>query len=271
MDLSIVVVSHGHRDFIERYFPAVFSTLPSAVSSEVALIDNLCSDGAGDWVSDNFPQVKVIRNNSSKSYAENINFGIRELCNGRYFVVINPDVKCLPGIWEESIKFMDENPEVGIMGPQLLNRDLTVQESCRRFSTPLTLLIRGLHLDGLLKNYKPVYEYLMRDFDHEDEIDVDWVTGALMIVRREAIKVVGNMDERYKVAYSEDQDWCCRMWRSGWHVCYVSQAKAIHDHLRTGMRNPWSKMARAQLMNAIRMFNKFNWKLSRQSGNNRCK
>jgi len=152
---------------------------------------------------------------------------------------------------------------VGIMGPQLLNPDLTIQPSCRRFSTPLTLLIRGLHLDGIFKNFKPVYQYLMADYDHQTVRDVDWVTGALMIVRREAISEIGGMDERYTMAYSEDQDWCCRMWRGGWRVCYVPQARAIHDHLRTGMRKPWSKMARAQLMNAIRMFNKFDWKLSR--------
>jgi len=197
------------------------------------------------------------------SYAENINQGMQRLMRGRYLVVLNPDIECLPGLWDEAVLFMDRNPEVGIMGPKLLNRDLTVQTSCRRFSTPLTLFIRGIHLDGLLDHFGPMQQYMMTDFDHESVMDVDWVTGALMIVRREAVARVGGMDERYKIAYSEDQDWCCRMWRAGWRVCYVPQAKAIHDHQRTGMRKPWSKMARAQLINAIRMFHKFNWNLSR--------
>ncbi len=262
MDLSIIIVSHGHRDYIEKYLPSVF-TVSESISMEVALIDNYRSDRVAEWVRANLPQVKVIENDISRSYAENINFGIKTMNKGRYFVVLNPDVKCSPGLWDEAVRFMDNNPDIGIMGPQLLNPDFTVQPSCRRFSTPLTLLIRGLHMDGLLKNYGPVRQYIMADYDHAHIIDVDWVTGALMIVRRKAIDDVGLMDERYKIAYSEDQDWCCRMWRVGWRVSYLPNAKAIHDHLRTGMRQPWGKMARAQLTNAIKMFHKFNWKLSR--------
>jgi GT2 family glycosyltransferase len=262
MDLSIVIVSHGHKEMVKKYLPSIFASTTS-VKIEVAFIENRCNDGIDDWVDENFSQVNVIRNHRQKSYAENVNEGMRIMYGGRYFVVLNPDVECLPGLWDEAVHFMDHNPDVGIMGPKLLNRDLTVQTSCRRFSTPLNLFIRGLHLDGLLKNTKMMKDYLMLDFDHQSSMDVDWVTGALMIVRREAIKQVGNMDERYKMAYSEDQDWCCRMWRGGWRVTYFPQAQAVHDHLRTGMRNPWSKMARVQLINAIRMFRKFKWKLSR--------
>jgi GT2 family glycosyltransferase len=262
MDLSIVVVSHNHKEMIQRYLPSIFMT-SSSVSMEVVLIENDLQDGSAEWVSENFSDVHIIRNRAHLSYAANINQGMKRLTEGRYLVVLNPDIECLTGLWDEAVKFMDKHTEVGIMGPRLLNRDRTLQASCRRFSTPLTLLIRGLHMDGLLKNYRPIRQYLMRDYNHESTADVDWVTGALMIVRRDAITQIGGMDERYKIAYSEDQDWCCRMWRGGWRVCYVPEAKAIHDHLRTGMRKPWSRMARAQLINAIRMFHKFNWKLSR--------
>jgi N-acetylglucosaminyl-diphospho-decaprenol L-rhamnosyltransferase len=262
MDLSIVVVNHHHRKMIEKNMPKIFAASNSA-TLEVSLIDNTRDDGAAEWVADNLTQIKLVRNSSRKSYAENMNMGMHIMKNGRYFVVLNPDIECLPGLWDEAIKFMDNNIDVGIMGPQLLNRDLTIQPSCRRFSTPLNLLIRGLHLDGILRNTRLIQEYLMLDHDHKKIMDVDWVTGALMIVRRKAIEQVGGMDECYKVAYSEDQDWCCRMWRAGWRVTYVPTARAIHDHLRTGMSKPWSKMARAQLINAIRMFHKFGWKLSR--------
>jgi GT2 family glycosyltransferase len=262
MDLSITIVSHNQRELIGKYLPSLF-TVPTSATFEVLLIDNTCSDGTADWVSENLPQVHIIRNNIQKSYAENMNLGMKRMLNGRYFIVCNPDIKILPGLWDKAIKFMDNNPGVGIMGSQLLNPNNTIQPSCRRFSTPLTLLIRGLHLDGHLRSFESVHKYLMLDYDHKSVMDVDWVTGALMIVRREAIAQIGGMDERYKMAYSEDQDWCCRMWRGGWRVCYVPQAQAIHDHQRTGMRKPWSKMARAQLINAIRMFQKFNWKLSR--------
>jgi GT2 family glycosyltransferase len=159
---------------------------------------------------------------------------------------------------------MDANPDVAIIGPQLLNPDGSIQPSCRRFSTPLSLLVRGLHLDRLQLSSRTVNRYLMSDFQHDRVADVDWVTGAIMIVRREAVAAVGGMDERYLGAYSEDQDWCCQMWRAGWRVVYLPQAQAIHDHQRAGMRRPWSKMGRIQTINAIRMFHKFGWRLSRR-------
>jgi GT2 family glycosyltransferase len=85
-----------------------------------------------------------------------------------------------------------------------------------------------------------------------------------MIVRREAIARVGMMDERYFL-YSDDQDWCCRMWQGGWRVCYVPQAQAIHAHMREGIRKPWSRAARHQLVSAVRMLRRFGWRLSRTS------
>jgi GT2 family glycosyltransferase len=264
MDLSITIVSHNHKEQLQRYLPTLFN-VPTHARSEIAIIDNNCTDGSADWVKENFPAVQLICNRHSKSYAENMNMGMHLLNRGRYFVVMNPDISCLSGLWDKAIEFMDSNSDVGIMGPQLLNPDLTVQPSCRRFSTPRNLLIRGLHMDGLLKNYRPIQQYLMHDYDHKNTADVDWVTGALMIVRRDAISHVGGMDERYTIAYSEDQDWCCRMWRGGWRVTYFPQAQAVHDHLRTGMRKPWSKMGCVQLVNAIRMFRKFKWKLSRSA------
>ena len=105
----------------------------------------------------------------------------------------------------------------------------------------------------------------MSDFDHAHVSDVDWVVGALMFVRRQAIDSIGGMDERYKITYSEDQDWCCRMWRAGWGVVYLPGIRAIHDHQRAGMRKPWSKMGRVQIMNALRMFHKFGWRLTRNA------
>lgn len=188
---------------------------------------------------------------------------MRLLTRGRYFVVFNPDIQCLPGVFDDLVAFMDTHPDVGLAGPQLLNLDGSVQASCRRFSTPLVTLLRGLRIDRVLKHSHSIRRYLMSDFDHQASADVDWVLGAFMVVRRKAIAEVGGMDERYDIAYSEDQDWCCRMWRAGWRVCYVPEARAFHDHQRSGMRRPWSKMGYAQIVNSVRLFRKFGWRLSK--------
>ena len=263
-DLSVVIVSHNHRAHVQANLSTIFSASPD-LSLETLVIDNTGEDGLAPWLRQNFPQVDLVCNPHPMSYAANVNQGLHRLTLGRYVAVVNPDVRGLPGLFAEAIDFMEANPDVGIMGPQLLNTDGTIQPSCRRFSTPLVTLIRGLHLDGVLRSSQGVSRYLMSDFGHDRALDVDWVTGALMIVRRQAVTAVGGMDERYRGAYSEDQDWCCQMWRAGWRVCYAPQARAVHDHQRTGMRRPWSKMGYLQAVNWVRMFHKYGWRLSRGS------
>jgi N-acetylglucosaminyl-diphospho-decaprenol L-rhamnosyltransferase len=261
-DLSVVIISHDHRALVQANLPSFFSPSPGFLI-EVLVIDNTGQDGLAPWIRQHWPQVALVCNPRPLSYAENVNQSIGRHTLGRYVAVLNPDVRGLPGLLPEAIAFMDANPDVGIMGPQLLNTDGTIQASCRRFSTPLVTLIRGLHLDGMLRSSRPVSRYLMSDFGHDRMLDVDWITGACMIARRQAVETAGGMDERYRGAYSEDQDWCCQMWRAGWRVCYVPQARAVHDLQRMGMRRPWSKMGYLQTVNAVRMFHKYGWRLSR--------
>ena len=262
LDLSITLVSTNQLHLLQNYMPSAFA-IDSKASFEFLVVDNACTDGTAEWVYREFPQVQVICNERRQSYSANMNIGMKTMKRGRYFVVLNPDIKCMPDLFDSVVAFMDANPQIGMVGPQLLNPDRTVQHSCRRFSTPLSLLIRGLRLDAVLRDTSVVRDYLMLDFNHDHVNDVDWVMGALMFVRREAIDTVGGMDERYAMTYSDDQDWCCAMWHGGWRVVYFPHAHAVHVHQRSGMRNPFGKMGRIQTINALRMFRKFNWHLTR--------
>ena len=261
VELAIVMVNHNHRALAQRAVRSLYA-LPDQTTFRLIVVDNASSDGLVDWLRAQFPQVCLVCNTRPRGFAYNNNLGLRRAGDVRLAVLMNPDIECLPGLLDELVAFIDSQPDVGIAGPKLLNPDMSVQPSCRRFSTPLGILVRGLHLDGLFRNASFVSHYLMDDFDRNSIADVDWVTGALMIIRPEAIAQVGLMDERYFM-YSEDQDWCCRMWHGGWRICYVPQAQAVHFHMREGMRRPWSRAARHQLWSAIRMFAKFGWKLSR--------
>ena len=263
LDLSITVVSHGHRAILERYFASIFD-VPTTATFEVLLIDNTGSDDAAGWAGRAFPQVTTIRNERPRSFAANFNTGLRTLTRGRYVVTLNPDIRCLPGLFDEAVAFLDAHADVALIGPKLLNPDRTLQPSCRQFATPTVTLVRGLRLDRLLRRTRLVRSYLMDDANHDEVLDADWVTGALMIARREALDAVGGMDERYEGAYAEDVDLCCRLWKAGWRVCYVPQATAVHDHQREGVRKPWSRMARLQLINTFRAYQKFGWKLTRE-------
>jgi N-acetylglucosaminyl-diphospho-decaprenol L-rhamnosyltransferase len=262
-DLSIVIVSHNHSAVLANCLASIF-LCTATVSFTVIVIDNTCEDSTSEGVRADYPQVHLVRNKAAKGFAANVNCGISLCADSRYILLLNPDTECLPGLLDALVDFMDHNPDVGIAGPKLLNMDGTLQASCRRFSTPATILMRGLHFDSLVPHSTLVRQYLMEEFDHHSAGDVDWVTGAALIVRRTATATIGLMDDVRYFLYSEDQDWCLRMWRAGWRVCYVPQARARHALVREGIRKPWSKAGRHQLVSALRMFHKFGWKLDRK-------
>ena len=259
VDLSVVVINHHHSGIIERCIESLIA-LPDPVQIEVLVIDNTPAGGLTEWVNGRFPNVVARPNSSPLGYAANANLGMRTALLGRYTMMLNPDVICFPGMLQNLVSYMDSHPQAGLAAPKLMNTDGTLQHSCRRFPTPFTLGARFLRLDSLFA--AEMDRYLMRDWDHVTEADVDWVTGAVMILRRAALQAVGWMDESYFM-YWEDLDLCLRLWRAGWHVGYVPGSHAEHAHLRQGVKEPLSRFARWQIASALKLFRKFGVKLNR--------
>jgi GT2 family glycosyltransferase len=266
LDVSVVVISHNHRAMLERYLPSLHDAL-AGVRFEAGLVDNTGEPGLAELATGRWPWLSVTVNPRPASFAANVNAAMTRLRRGRYVVLWNPDVQASRGLFEVLVAFMDRHPRVAIAGPRLLNPDRSVQASARAFSTPWVVLARALRLDRLWPDAAMFRHYLGMDLPLDRPSVVDWVTGALMIVRRDALDQIGGMDPRYWPAYSEDQDWCCRAWRSGWQVMFVPEAEALHDHQREGVKRPLSRMARAQLVNAARMFVTFRFRLSRGTAN----
>ncbi len=255
LDVSVVTINHHHSGIIENCIESL-ARLPDRASRELLIVDNTPADGLGAWVAGRFPNVSLHANEAPRGYAANANFGLQMAAGGRYEMMLNPDVICRPGMLDVLVEYMDRHAHVGLAAPKLLNLDGTLQPSCRAFPTPLTLALRFSRLDRFLGNSPAMRRYLMTDWDHSASAAVDWVTGAVMIFRREALQDAGYMDERYFM-YWEDLDLCLRLWHGGWQVGYVPEAQATHAHLRQGVRDPFSKFARWQIRGALRIFSRF--------------
>ena len=261
LDLSIVTVGHNHRRELERALGSLFNQ-EHAIEFEVILVDNVSTDGTVQMVRTRFSEVKIIRNEERYGYAKNGNTGVKAAKNGRYILMYNPDVQCLSGSLEALVAFMDEHPEVGIAGPKLLNPDMTLQYSCRRFSHPIVPVLRFLGVDRRFPKLRILREELMSEWDHSEPREVDYVTGACMILQREALAGVGLMDEAFFL-YCDDQDWCLRMWQHGWKVYYVPHAMMIHDLQRDSMKHFLSKAHRAHIRSLVYLFRKHGLQIKR--------
>ena len=254
VDLSIVIVGYNSRDDLVPCLKAIGAS-EDVVTRETILVDNASSDETIDLVSREFPWVKLFTNSSNVGLSRAVNRGIRE-AKGRYVLVLNPDIQIRGTSLDVLVRFMDDHADVGMAGAKLLNTDGTLQHSCRAFYTFWTLVLRRTFLGSVFRRSRTIQRHLMLDYDHETAREVDWILGACMLARRDALADVGPMDERFFL-YFEDVDWCYRMWRSGWKVYYVPASIMTHRHARESARPGISRQLVAHLLSLAHFYEKW--------------
>jgi hypothetical protein len=176
-------------------------------------------------VRENFPDVRIIANEDNRGFPAANNQGMA-VAQGRHILLLNPDTEIVGGALARMVTFADQHPDVGMVGPQLLNPDGTIQPSRRRFPTLATAVLESTWLQP----YAPrqlLARYYVSDQPTDIVQQVDWITGAAMLARRTAVDQVGPMDEDFFM-YSEELDWCRRFAQSGWRVVYLPTAQIIH-------------------------------------------
>jgi hypothetical protein len=226
MDLSLVLVTYRHRVALA----ACLDSLPAACAGldyEVIVVDNASGDGLLDELARTRPDVRAIANPVNEGFARGVNRGL-EVARGRCVALLNPDTEAAPGAFTELVRFVDQNPEVGLAGPKILDTGGGLQYSCRRFPTHWTGLFNRYSLWTRLFPGNPWSRaYLMLDFDHAAPRDVDWLSGACLVARREVVDRVGPLDPEFFL-FNEDVDWCRRMHAAGYRVVYRPEATVTH-------------------------------------------
>jgi GT2 family glycosyltransferase len=225
MDISIIIVGWNTRRYVEECLDSL-AVARTCRSIEVIVVDNASADGSAEMVERRFPDVKLIRAGENLGFAKANNRAIRE-CQGRYVCLVNPDVKLLPGCLDALADFLDQHPEVGNVGPRVLNSDLTLQSSCRRFPTLWNNFCSATGLAVAFKRWRLFSGEHMLFFRHDRIAAVDVLVGCFWMIRRKALTAVGLLDEGFFM-YGEDVDWCRRCWNAGWQVVFFPDASAIH-------------------------------------------
>jgi GT2 family glycosyltransferase len=257
--LAVITINHQHTAMIRKTIESLLS-LGDDQPFQLFVINNLSDEDTKKWLEETVPRVRVLENKRPQGFAKNINNIIAGNPDFDYYLLLNPDVICLPGMLGKLIKVMEKNPQFGVAGPQLLDMDGAIQPSRRRFATFPVLIMRALHIDSLFKKLPAVDRYLMTDDAFDPISEVDWVTGAVMLLRKAALDEVGLLDEEFFM-YFEDEDLCCRMWQKGWKVCYINDAKAYHAHIAEGRKKILSKANIRHISSAFKMLFKHGGKI----------
>lgn len=269
IDLSVVIVSWNVWDLLRACLRSLeqvsraldgsadrraFGPPEANATLEVIVVDNASSDATVDLLPAVFPWVRLIRSTDNLGFTRANNVGYAA-SRGRFVYFLNPDTEIVhrhrpgaPSDWTtdslwQLYQAIVANPQVGLVGPQLRYADNSLQSSRRRFPTPLTGFFESTWL-GLLWPNNPWSRRLhMGDWPASFGHAVDWVVGAAMLARRDALEsirppqAVGPWDEGFFM-YHEEVDLCHRLKDAGWQIAYVAEAKVIHYEGRSSAKVP---------------------------------
>ena len=233
LDLSVIIVSWNVRELLTR---CLASLRAAGIGSwEIIVVDNASSDGSAAMVRQHFPQVRLIANDSNLGFTHGNNQGLAA-SQGRYVLLLNPDTEVVGEAVATLLTFLDAHPDVGVVGPQLRYPDGSIQPSRRRFPTLATAFVESTVLQPLFAGSRLLRRYYVADRPDDVTQDVDWLVGACLLVRREAIAQAGPLDEGFFM-YAEELDWCRRIKQAGWRIVYLPAAQVIHYEGKSSEQN----------------------------------
>lgn len=224
-DLSIIIVNWNTKNLLQKCLESIYKTTRK-ISYEIFVVDNASSDKSALMVEENFKKVKLIKNKENMGFAKANNQAIKQAL-GRYILLLNPDTLILNNALNKMVEFLETHPKIGILGPQLLNTNGSLQLSCRTFPTLSSQIIILLKLHHIFPNLSPVKKYFMSDWKHDKAKEVDQVMGACFMVRKKVCDQIGLFDEKYWIWF-EEVDFCKRAKNKSWKIYFLPQVKILH-------------------------------------------
>lgn len=234
MKLSLCVVNYHHDEEITRLLKSLESFRPQFLH-EVVIVDNseqkdelkALRNTYGDWVKIHHPQGNL-------GLGKGSNLAVKH-AQGEYVLICNPDIEFDQGSLDSLVAFAEDLGDFGVIGPQLINSDSTVQHSCRRFPKIWEPFLKRLPLASKFGRKNP---YLMSDKDPNHTETVDWLVGAALLMKKDVFQEMGGFDDRFFLFF-EDTDLCRRLWESDKEVWYYPKSVFVHSEERLSERGFW--------------------------------
>ena len=224
--IDIVIVNYKSTDYLLKCLKSVYDSIRD-IPSGVFVYDNDSKNGV-DRITIAFPNVNLTKNIFNMGFTKAVNKGIKQ-GTAPYVLLLNPDTIIKDGFFESTLQYIENNPDIGIVGPKVFNPDGSLQGSARAFPTPwMAFFGRNSLLTKWFPNNRISRKSILSTgSDGITPMFADWLSGACMLIRRTAVDEVGLLDEQFFM-YWEDVDLCKRMWDHEWKVAYFPKASIVH-------------------------------------------
>lgn len=261
MKLSVVITHYKTPELLMLCIDSIKETV-KGIEYEVVVVDSETEKKNKDFILSRHPKVNFIGFEKNVGYAKLVNAGIKE-AKGEFVLILNSDIIILESAIDKLLNYFQRNPDIGIIGPQLVDFTKNIQTSC--FSDPDwgAILARRTFLGKLKWGKEKLKKFAISEWDKKSIREVDWVQGSAIFAKKEIIDKIGLMDERFFM-YFEDADWCRRFREANYKVIYLPEAQMSHYYHRASKK--WgfildllfNKYTRIHILSSIKYFSK--WK-----------
>lgn len=222
LDVSVILVSYNTIEMTKKAINHLIASQQD-LKMDIFVIDNDSKDNSANILRNEYPVITLIENKKNVGFGRANNQALPYI-NSRYVLLLNTDAFVEPDTVSKTVRYMDANPQCGILGVKLLGRDGVLQPSCRYFPTPWNIFLNQTCLKRVFKSAKLMDNM---SWDHASVRDCDWVPGCYFLIRKEVIDQVGLLDPRYFLYY-EEIDLCFAAKKAGWHVTYFPDTTVVH-------------------------------------------
>lgn len=229
-DVSIIILSYNTRELTCACLEALrHGAKTSSLDLDIIVIDNASADDSVAVIREKFPEVRLYHNVENQGYARGVNQGLA-LADARFAMLLGSDTEVRPGTIENMVRLMDEEPEVGVVAPRLVNPDGSLQRACMRFPDLAVALTYDTPCGEWGPGQRVQDRYFYKDWGHDENASVAQPPGTCLLVRREVVEQVGPMDRELWLFFN-DVDWCLRIRRAGWDIRYLHFGTEVLHHL----------------------------------------
>lgn len=234
--ISAVVVSYNTR---ELTLAAIASLGADARDDmEVLVVDNASRDGSAEAIRQRFPRACVMESGENIGFGRANNMAFDE-AQGEYVLLLNSDAHfSRPEDVDQLAAVLDREPRVGIVGPRLVDEAGRLEPSARRFPGAIREFVHRTGLSWFLPRRLRARWLLADCWTHQGERDVDWLTGACLLVRRRVIATAGGFDPQIFM-YGEEQEWCHRVMQAGWRIRFDPVVSVVHRRAASSSASSW--------------------------------
>jgi GT2 family glycosyltransferase len=221
--LSVVIVSWNSRDDLAACIDSVLTH--TSGEFEVIVVDNASSDGSAAGIGRSFPTVRVIANHTNLGFARGCNQGMAA-SRGRHILLLNSDTYVTDDVIGRAVRLLDSRPGIGMVGAGVCSPNGRRQYTANRALGVRQSLLERLWLYKLLPRERRAEALLGGYWEEDREIEVDWLAGVFLLLRRELFEHSGGFDQRFFM-YGEDSEWCMRLRRLGYRILFAPRVGVV--------------------------------------------